>query len=760
MPQGRQGGARVGSLLFGAVGAPLGPFFIFCPIRLVPLGPTGDATVVFRYLKGHAPIVAVIVVLLLVQVFCDLMVPRCTSDIVDVGIQQGGIEDAVPSCMAAATLRDLVRDMDLADAELVLGAYRPSPDDASLMVLAGEWSSGDARARLGDALAAPEAAMLLEREGAAFDDAPVRGDSDGTSSTMGEPYAAHDMVERRAAAFVLSEYRAVGIDVSELQMRYLLRTGAEMLGFTALSLIAAAAVALLASRTAASVAHDLRRRVFESVLSFSRADMQGFGTASLITRCTNDIQIIQTVVAMLLRMVASAPIMGVAAGVMVALTAPGLVWIVAVAVLAIVGSVVVLVRMTLPRFQIMQTLVDRVNLIARESLTGAATVRAFGREEHEERRFGEANAELAKTSLFTGRAMSVMMPAMMLAMNAATVAIMWFGARDALAGGVQVGDIIAFINYAMQVCMAFMTITMVSVMLPRAQVAARRIDEVVETTPSVRDVGLSDDACAGEGSSGGATVCYDHVCLRFDDAEADVLHDVSFTARPGTTTAIVGSTGSGKSTLARLLPRFYDVTSGSVSINGVDVRAMMQHTLRSLVGYTPQRAVLFGGTVRSNIAYADPSMSDDRVRAAADVAEATEFIVQRPEGFDAPIAQGGSNVSGGQRQRLCIARAVAMQPAVYVFDDAFSALDVATEARVRSNLKKAAAGATVIVVAQRIATVLDADQIVVLEDGRVAGVGTHGDLMDSCPAYREMAQSQLSAGELAAVRAARGDDAR
>lgn len=702
---------------------------------------------VFKYLKGHLPTVVLIVVLLIGQVFCDLAIPSFTGAIVDVGIQQGGVPDGVPSRVSQTTLDKLCASMDSNDAQTVRGAYSPDPDDPSVLELDAAWASGQKRAELNGILRGPEVALYEQADEAHDPQAdPTNDDA--------------SLQEQRAAAFVLEEYRALGIDVTALQVRYLLVTGAQMLGLALLGLALAIAVGALASRTAAFIARDLRSQLFSNVLSFSRAEMQAFSPASLITRCTNDIQQIQGVIVMLLRMVAFAPIMGIAASVMVAVTAPSIAWIVAVAVVVIIAVVLVLMRFTLPRFRIMQQLVDRVNLVSREMLTGVAVVRAFGRERHEEERFDKASGDLMRTSLFTSRAMVLMMPAIMLLMNLTSVAIIWFGGFQVEAGSVQVGDLIVFINYAMQVCMSFMMIAMVSIMLPRAEVAAGRVNEVIAAKSSIQDPAAADVAPAPAGGWRGE-VRYENVALRFPDAEADVLSNVSFSVKPGTTTAIIGSTGSGKSTLVRLLPRLYDVSSGRITVDGVDVRSMRQEDLRSLIGYVPQKAVLFSGTVRSNIAYVDPAMPFDRVKQAADVAQATEFIEGMEGTWEAPIAQGGSNVSGGQRQRLSIARAVAAHPRIFIFDDSFSALDFATEAAVREGLREVAADASVIVVAQRVASILDAEQIVVLDEGTVAGVGTHLELMEGCAAYREIATSQLSEEELATIAAAmKGGDAR
>ncbi len=740
---------------------------------------------VFKYLKGHIPVVLLIFVLLVAQVFCDLAIPSYTSRIVDVGLQQGGVPDAVASELPASALDEVCALLSAQDAAVVQGAYGPKANDPQVVSLDSAYASGEKRSELDRILVAPEARL--------YDEADVGEDPAADPGREGD----ESIQAQRAAAYVLSQYRALGLDVTAIQVTYLLVTGAKMFGLALLGLAIAVGVGALASRTAAFIARDLRAQLFSNVLTFSRAEMQEFSPASLITRCTNDIQQIQMVLVMLMRMVAYAPIMGIGASIMVAVTAPGISWIVAVAVVAIICVVVLLMRFTLPKFRIMQQLVDRVNLVSREMLTGVPVVRAFcrerheeerfdganreltdtslftsramslmmpvimllmnatsvailWRERHEEERFDGANRELTDTSLFTSRAMSLMMPVIMLLMNATSVAILWFGGFDVQAGSVQVGDLIAFINYAMQVCMSFMMIAMVSIMLPRAQVAAARVNEVIAAQSAVRDPDPADVAPAPQGGWRGE-VRYEHVGLRFGDADTNVLEDVSFTVRPGSTTAIIGSTGAGKSTLVRLLPRFYDVSEGRVTVDGVDVRTMRQADLRSLVGYVPQRAVLFSGTVRSNIAYSDPTMPFERVENAAEVAQAAEFIAKMDGGYDAAIAQGGTNVSGGQRQRLSIARAVAAAPRIFIFDDSFSALDFATEAAVREGLRREVADATVIVVAQRVASIADAEQIVVLDEGRVVGVGTHRELMESCAEYREIATSQLSEAELGRI---------
>ncbi len=597
---------------------------------------------------------------------------------------------------------------------------------------------------------------------------------------------------------VLEGYRAAGVDLLPIQMAYLARTGLAMLAVAAAAMVLDVAVSFVASRTGAAIGRDLRSQLFGRIVAFSDAEINRFSAASLITRGTNDVVLIQNVCTMMLRMVLYAPILAIGGVVMVMATNPQLGWIVVVAVAAVFAVIAVLFRLTLPRFKIMQKLIDRVNLVAREMLTGLSVVRAFNRDGYEEARFDDASRRLMRTQLFTNRAMAFMMPSMMLVMNLTSVAIVWFGAGAVGGGTLQTGDLIAFITYAMVIIMGCLMMGMISIMLPRADVAAQRIREVLACEIAVRDpkdaaaegaaaegAASSDrqalgcgvpsraDSAAngtarwaappsedlpehmgaphpGAGGKQGARIEFRHVSFRYEDDTADVLHDVSFTAEPGQVVAIVGSTGSGKSTVVKLVERFYDVCEGAVLVDGVDVRAWRQADLRANFGYVPQKAFLFSGTVRSNIAYGDEAAGEEAIRAALAAAEALSFVEERDEGLDAPISQGGANVSGGQRQRLAMARALVRRPRAYLFDDSFSALDYATDARVRAALASYAADATQIIVAQRISTVLFADRIVVLDEGRVAGVGTHGELMAGCAAYREIALSQLSEEELAA----------
>ncbi len=519
-----------------------------------------------------------------------------------------------------------------------------------------------------------------------------------------------------------------------------------MLGFCGGSLVAAVLSGLIASRVAAAVARDLRRDMFQKVMSLSPAEVNRFSQSSLITRCTNDVQQIQNMIAIMLRMVMFAPVMGVVAVVQVMTMGGGLAWIVGAALLAVLGIVVVLFTLTMPRFKVMQSLVDRVNLLAREMLDGIMTIRAFGRQDHELLRFDGASGDLRDAQLFVNRAMTLMMPLMMLVMNVTTVAIVWFGSHGVAAGTLQAGDMMAFISYAMMIVMSFLIVSMVAVVLPRAEVSVGRVQEVLDVTPAVseperRPVSVAPDAPRGR-------LAFDHVSFRYPDAEGDVVSDVSLTTAPGKVTAIVGSTGSGKSTLVQLVPRLYDPTAGTITLDGVDTRQMALADLRSRVGYVPQQGFLFSGTIGSNVAFGAEDAGEKDLLHAVDVAQATKLVVQREEGLNTVIAQGGTNVSGGQRQRLAIARALAIHPEVLVLDDSFSALDYATDARLRQALAREQADTAVLVVAQRIATVMGADQIIVLDDGHVVGKGTHEELLRSCPEYLEIAKSQLSDREL------------
>lgn len=720
---------------------------------------------IVRYLKQSKAAVALIVALLVVQAFADLSLPRYVSDLVDVGIQQGGVEDAAPEAFRADMFEKTLMLASEEDEGFIASSYDLQEDGIYRLNGRGERD----RAELDEAVALPFA-MAYFADKAAEDGSGAAADAGFDIDALHDAYeeglvskgdvlaladAARSalsgvddaLVEQQAVMAAKAEYEQLGYDMGALQMRYLAKVGVRMLAVAALMTAVAIGVGYLASRTAAEIARNLRRRLFAKVLEFSDADVSKFSAASLITRGTNDIQQIQMVIVVLLRMVLYAPILAIGGILMVSRTNASMSWIIVVAVAAIFIVVGVLMALAMPKFKIMQTLIDRVNLVSREMLSGLAVIRAFGRQDYEERRFDEANAALMRTQLFTNRVMTFMMPAMMLVMNAVSVLIVWVGGSYIDTGAIQTGDMIAFITYSMVVIMSFLMLGMVSIMLPRADVAASRVNEVLETAPSIVD---SAEPCRRDCTDRleGAEIVFDDVTFSYDKGSDPVLRQVSFTAEAGKTTAVIGSTGSGKSTVIKLVERFYDVDSGAVLVDGVDVRAMPQHELRAQFGYVPQKAFLFSGTVADTVAYGARDIDERRMRFAADVAQATDFVDARDEGFAAPVAQGGANLSGGQRQRLSIARAIARDARAYLFDDSFSALDYRTDARLRAAIAEKLAGKTVLIVAQRISTVLSADRIVVLEDGAVAGQGTHVELMRDCPAYREIALSQLSEEEL------------
>lgn len=699
-----------------------------------------------KYLKESKLAVLAIVVLLVAQAYCELSLPTYTANIVDVGIQQGGIENAVPTKMRVSTLSSLKAYLTPEQAERLEMAYHLDEE--------GNYALIDHDENVVEALDAmlvkPMAAlstnqMLNEKYGL---EAPADGPEVGSGLDMLDQLTGEmsdSILRQKAIQVVKEEYTALGMDLGDVQMRYLLSVGAQMLGLALVVVACAVLVGLLASKTSARVGMSLRGAVFKKVVSFSGSETGKFSTASLITRSTNDIQQIQLVMVLLLRIVIYAPILGIGGIFKVMTTDTGMSWIIGVAVGLVILVVVTLMSLALPRFKKMQQLIDRLNLVAREILTGISVIRAFSREKHEDERFDVASADLMRTQLFTNRVMTFMMPAMMFIMNGITVLIVWVGAQGVDLGIVQVGDIMAFITYTMQIVMCFLMISLISVMLPRAGVAATRINEVIETIPAIRDKEKNKDDARAEWRG---EVAFEDVSFRYPDAGADVLEHISFTARPGETTAIIGSTGSGKSTLINLIPRFFDVSYGKITMDGVDIRDLSQHKLRALMGYVPQKGILFSGDIESNLKFGGRSITQEAMEEAVEIAQAAEFIESKSDKYATPIAQGGTNVSGGQKQRLSIARAIAKSPRVLLFDDSFSALDYKTDVALRRALGEKVKSCTVIIVAQRVSTILHADQIVVLDEGRVAGIGTHNALMQSCRPYQEIARSQLSEAEL------------
>ena len=725
-------------------------------------------TKIFKQLGRHWAACLAVVALLVVQAYCDLSLPDYTSKIVDTGIQQGGIESPVPDTVRDTTLQALELLMTEDDAALADAAYGdPDADgvrmlnsDANTAALESAFTTPDIVLYMAAAQNAATAAGTTETvtptsydldavatQFAAMAQAPgarkmLQAQLADAAASLDDSVA--DSLSSQAMLLVALEYDAQGI-AHDVQMSYLLRTGGQMLALTLLMVAVAIAVGFIASRVSAAIGRDLRRDVFKTVVGYSNAEIEKFSTASLITRTTNDIQQVQFTCVILLRMVAYAPILGIGGILHVASGNTGLEWIIFVAVAALLVLITVLMNVAMPKFKQMQTLVDRLNLVSREILTGIMPIRAFSREKFEEERFDKANTDLMKTQLFTNRTMVAMMPFMTLIMNGTSLLIVWFGGKAMDLGNMQVGEMIAFITYTMQIVMSFLMLSMVAVMLPRAGVAADRIDEVIKTPAAIHDPAAP--KALPEGGTKGV-VAFNDVSFRYPGSDEDALEHISFTAKPGQTTAIIGSTGCGKSTLLNLIPRFYDVSEGSVMIDGVDVRDMSQAQLHDQLGYVPQKGVLFSGTIDSNLKFGSDHITDADVRRAAEIAQATEFISAKPEGYNAPIAQGGSNVSGGQKQRLSIARAIAKHPQIYLFDDSFSALDYKTDVALRRALKAQTDNATVIIVAQRISTVLHANQILVLDEGRIVGKGTHAQLMESCPEYQEIARSQLSQKEL------------
>ncbi|CUM77478.1 ABC transporter ATP-binding protein [Faecalibacterium prausnitzii] len=753
-------------------------------------------TKIFKQLARHWAVCLVVFALLFVQAYCDLALPDYTSKIVDTGIQQGGIESPLPQTVRQSTLDALSLLMNEEDAQKLQSAYQYYLQDDGVLQLRSDLTE-DERTALEDAVTTPDIVLYMAAAQAA--NTPAGQNSMGMTGLAEMPSATADTdtetvtptaadldtvcsqfaamsqmpgfdrsmlqkqldsamsqldstllenLKSQSLLLVQLEYEAQGV-ARDVQMGYLFRVGGQMLALTLLMVAVAVAVGFLASRVSAAIGRDLRRETFSSVIGFSNAEIENFSTASLITRTTNDIQQVQFVCVILLRMVAYAPILGIGGVLHVVGNSSGLSWIVVLDVALLLLLLIFLMSVAMPKFKVMQQLVDRLNLVSREILTGIMPVRAFSREKFEEQRFDKANRELMGTQLFTNRAMVAMMPFMTLIMNGTSLLIVWFGGKAMDAGTMQVGEMIAFITYTMQIVMSFLMLAMVAVMLPRAGVAADRIDEVIRTKATIHDPDEATAKAAQAHTDWQGVVQFEDVSFRYPGADSDALEHISFTAKPGETTAIIGSTGCGKSTLLNLIPRFYDVTGGKVTVDGIDVREMPQAQLHDLLGYVPQKGVLFSGTIDSNLKFGGEDITDAQVQKAAAIAQATDFIEAKPEGYQSPIAQGGSNVSGGQKQRLSIARAIAKNPKVYLFDDSFSALDYKTDVTLRRALKAQTDNATVIIVAQRISTVLHANQILVLDEGRLVGKGTHAQLMVSCPEYQEIARSQLSQKELA-----------
>lgn len=750
------------------------------------------------------PLIAVLL-LLFVQAWCDLALPEYTSDIIDVGIINSGVEHVIPEAVTAEefeSMQILMTEEERAawescytEAEdgtyrrnkmteetldeldellllpLLMNSQMSSMEEETFRSLLAEQMGAEAaplqemplemlEGMLGVDLGITEKEQtdedgtlrtvtcvdlrpvfgLLQKQGAIDETAllSMRDELTKTVDTMGS-----SLVKSMAIAYASDCNRAAGLDMEKVQSSYLWREGSKMVGIALVMGIVTVLVGYLGSRIGAGIGRDLRGKMFRKVVGFSNAEMDQFSTASLITRSTNDIQQIQMVCAILIRMIAYAPILGIGGVIKVVETGAGMGWIIVLAIAVILGYIGILMAVAMPKFKLMQKLVDRINLVAREILTGLSVIRAFRREEREEERFDDANRDLTRTMIFTNRVMTFMMPGMMMIMNLLTVGIVWFGAHKIDAGTMQVGAMTAFITYSMMIVMSFLMLTMLSIMLPRAAVAAERIDEVLRTESSIQDAAQPEAVTERNG-----VVAFSHVNFRYPGAEADALSDIDFVAEPGKTTAIIGSTGCGKSTLVNLIPRLYDVTGGCITLDGKDIRGIAMSDLRDEIGFVPQKGVLFSGTIASNLRFGRADATDEELREAAGIAQAADFIEEKAEGYESAIAQGGSNVSGGQKQRLAIARAIAKAPQIFIFDDSFSALDLKTDAALRRALAEKVKDKTVIIVAQRISTILHADQILVLNEGKIVGRGRHEELLADCETYREIAKSQMSAKEL------------
>ncbi|PDZ08061.1 ABC transporter [Bacillus pseudomycoides] len=741
---------------------------------------------IIKHLKPFVASIIAVICLLSIQAVCDLSLPDYMSNIVNVGIQQKGVENAVPGVIRKSELDKLTLFMNENEKKKVDANYvlldknnlsqselkndlkdYPQLDKEPLYKLHTE--DKNTINELNDIFGKP---MLItqgiEKGGSSAFTAPGDNKAPAKLPSNTDPFAIiaklpqdqidamkekadekfknmpGSMVTQSAVSFIENEYKKIGINTDKLQSNYILTSGGKMLLLSLVSMAATVIVSLLAAKVAAGLGRDLRKKVFRKVTSFSNAEFDKFSTASLITRSTNDIQQVQTLMVMLLRIVFYAPILGIGGIIKVLTTDLSMGWIIAVAVIAILSLVIGLFSIAIPKFKSIQKLVDKINLITRESLTGMLVIRAFNNQKHEEKKFEKGNQDLTRTNLFVSRLMSFMMPMMMLIMNAVTVLIIWVGSHQVDMGHMQVGDMMAFMQYTMQIIMAFLMISMVSIMVPRASVSAQRIAEVLDTDLSIHDAAEPKTFASDKRGY----VEFKNVSFKYPGAEEDVLSNITFTAKPGETTAFIGSTGSGKSTLINLIPRFYDVTSGQILIDGTDIREVSQKELREKIGYVPQKGVLFSGTIESNLKYGKKEATEKELAKAAEIAQAMEFINAKPESFRTEISQGGTNVSGGQKQRLSIARALTKKSEIFIFDDSFSALDFKTDAALRRALNNEIAGSTILLVAQRISTIMNADKIIVLDEGKIVGTGTHEELMENCEVYKQIALSQLSREEL------------
>ncbi len=744
---------------------------------------------ILKNLKESLISVIIIVILLCLQAGTDLALPDYTSKIVNIGIQQGGIQNVSPEAIRKEQMENLLlfstddekilncytliskKEMEDKEYEKYLKQY-PELENQDIYVLNN--LKKEQKEELDTLIAKPlmiiysisneETAKEIKKN--ILQNTPKAQQSileqadlltiiknmpeetrnnilEESSKMIDEKFG--NMTEQVAIQATKQEYAQIGMDLDKIQNDYILFTGMQMLGIALISMIAAIIIMYLSSKVAAKLGQNLRNKVFKKVLGFSIEEFKAFSTASLITRSTNDIQQIQNLIAMLFRVVVYAPIVGIGGFIRVLNNShTSMAWIIGLAILCILGIILTLFIIAMPKFKKLQELVDRLNLVAREILTGLPVIRAFNTEKKEEKRFEDANKILMKTNIFVNKAMSLMMPALMFVMNSVALLIIWVGGHNVANGNIQVGDMMAFIQYTMQIVISFLVISMISIMLPRAQVSANRINEILEKEPRIKD---NENTKKFDNSKKGL-VEFKNVSFRYPDADAEILTDINFTAEPGKTTAIIGSTGSGKSTIVNLIPRFYDVTGGELLIDGVNIKDVPQHELRKRIGFVPQKGLLFSGTIESNIKYGNPKMSDKQMKEAAEIAQATEFIEAKPEKYKSEIAQGGTNVSGGQKQRLSIARAIAIDPEIFVFDDSFSALDLKTDSKLRAALAEKTKNKTVIIVTQRVSTILNADQIVVLEEGKIVGIGKHQELMKNCDTYSQIALSQLSKEEL------------